>query len=285
MPQTLDPAYTVAVWVTLWATAVGSGLAHRPAEVFAAAANRRRFAVIVVLNAVAMPLVVVALTRVLAVPDGYAAGLIIVGAASAGSLGLTGVRIAGADLPLAIGLVVVLELGNMLTVPLVSLLLLSGAARPRPVDILATLVLGVLLPLAVGQGIRLLRPARSQGWARRLAPVSSVGFVVVVGLVVWRDMAEVVAAWAALVPVVAVATVAVALVAGWAAGGPDGDSRAASSLVTAVRSNTPALAVASATYGATSEAASAVVVFALISLAIAGIGAVGFRRTMAGRHA
>ena len=283
MPQALDLAYMVTLWVTLWATAVGSGLSHRPSEVLRAASNRRRFASIVVLNAVAIPLVVVALTRALAVPDGYAAGLIIVGAASAGSLGLTGVRIARADLPLAIGLIVVLEVGNVLTIPVWSTILLSGAVQPRPSDILATLILGVLLPLGVGQGIRVLRPARAQGWARGLALVSTVGFFGVVGLILWRDMADVINAWDHLVPVVAVATVVVALFTGWAVGGPTRESRLSASLVTSVRSNTPALAVASATYGATSDAASAIVVFALTSLTISGFLAIWLGRTTSRR--
>jgi BASS family bile acid:Na+ symporter len=279
LPQAFDLAFLVAVWVTLWATAVGSGLSHRPSEVVRAASNGRRFVSIVVLNAVAIPLVVVALTRALAVPDGYAAGLIIVGAASAGSLGLTGVRIARADLPLAIGLIVVLEVGNVLTIPVWSTILLSGAVQPRPSDILATLILGVLLPLGVGQGIRVLRPARAQGWARGLALVSTVGFFGVVGLILWRDMADVIKAWDHLVPVVAMATVVVALFAGWAVGGPTRESRLSASLVTSVRSNTPALAVASATYGATSDAASAIVVFALTSLTISGFLAIWLGRT------
>lgn len=278
MPQALDLAYLVAVWVTLWATAVGSGLSHRPSEVVRAASNSRRFASIVVLNAVAIPLVVAALTRALAVPDGYAAGLIIVGAASAGSLGLTSVRIARADLPLAIGLIVVLEVGNILAIPVWSTILLSGVAQPRPSEILTTLVLGVLLPLGVGQGIRVLLPARAQGWAHVLALVSIVGFIGVIGLILVRDMKEVIEAWKDLVPVVAAATVAVALFAGWAVGGPTRESRLSASLVTSVRSNTPALAVASATYGATSDAASAIVVFALTSLTISGFLAIWLSR-------
>ena len=120
-------------------------------------------------------------------------------------------------------------------------------------------------------------PHRAQGWARGLALVSTVGFIGVVGLILWRDMADVINAWDHLVPVVAMATVVVALFAGWAVGGPTRESRLSASLVTSVRSNTPALAVASATYGATSDAASAIVVFALTSLTISGFVAIWLR--------
>jgi bile acid:Na+ symporter, BASS family len=281
LPHALDLVYGVVLWITLWATAMGSGLAHHASEIVEAATNGRRFAAVVAVNTVMVPLVVAGLTRLVVIPEGYAAGLIIVGAASAGSLGLAGVRIARGDLPLAIGLIVALEIANLLTVPVWSMVLLAGAVEPRPLDIIGTLVLGVLLPLGIGLGLRQFRPPRAQRWARALARVSTVGFVLVVGLIVWRDLDQVVRAWGALVPLIALATVALALTAGWVAGGPGVHSRAASSLVSAIRANTPALAVASATYGATSEAVSAIVVFALVSLVVAGVTAGALRRASA----
>lgn len=68
-------AYVLALAATLWATAVGSGLSHRLGEVVSAAADRRRFLRVVALDAIVVPLIVFALTRVLDVPEGYAAGL------------------------------------------------------------------------------------------------------------------------------------------------------------------------------------------------------------------
>ena len=283
MPLALDTAYAVAIIVTLWATALGSGLLYRPSEIVAAASDRGRFARIVALDAVAMPLIVFALARALAVPDGYVAGLVIVGAASAGTLGLAFVRSARADVPLAIGLVVVLEIGNLVTIPVWSTLLLAEGVRPPVGDVLGTLVLGVLVPLVIGMGLRILQPGRAGGWARVLGVVSTVGLAVVVGIVLYRDFDDVIEAWAALVPLVAVATVFVAIATGWAIGGPGRRSRAAAGLVTSLRANTPALAVAGATYGPRSDAALAIVVFALVSIAVSSVVAVWVRRSAAAR--
>jgi len=278
--EPLDIAYVVALVVTLWATAVGSGLSHRPGEVAAAMADRRRFVSIVVLDAVAIPLVVYALVRVLAVPEGYAAGLILVGAASAGAIGLAVVRLADGDVPLAIGLIVVLELGNLVTIPIWSTLLLSGQVRPPLGDVVATLVLGVLLPLLVGTGLRRARPERARRWARALRRVSTVSLVTLIAIAVGRDISDVVGA-AAAVTLVALVTVTAALLAGWAVGSPGRASRSTAALVTATRASTPALAVASGTYGLSSDAASAIVVFALVSLLVSGLVAVSLARAQA----
>jgi BASS family bile acid:Na+ symporter len=275
----LDLAYAVALIVTLWATAVGSGLAHRPSEIVAAAARRRRFVLILMLDAVAIPLFVYALARLANVPSDYLVGLVLVGAASAGAIGLTMVRIADADMPLAIGLVVVLETGNLVTIPAWSTILLSDQARPPLGDIIATLVFGVLVPLAVGAGLRVLRPARARKWAGALARVSTVGLVIAVAIIVGRDLGDLVEAWSARVPLIALATVLAALGAGWAVGGPERASRATAGLITSVRANTPALAVASASYGASSDAAVAIVVFALVSFIVAPLAAVWFKHT------
>ena len=281
MPLALDTAYAVAIIVTLWATALGSGLSHRPSEIVAAASDRGRFARIVALNAVAIPLIVFALARSLAVPEGYVAGLVIVGAASAGTLGLAFVRSARADVPLAIGLVVVLEIGNLVTIPVWSTILLAEGVRPPVGDVLGTLVLGILVPLIIGTGLRVLQPGRAGGWARVLGVVSTIGLAVVVAIILYRDLEAALEAWAALVPIVAVATVFIALAAGWAVGGPGRRSRATAGLVTSLRANTPALAVAGATYGARSDAAIAIVVFALVSFAVSSVVAVWVRRSAA----
>jgi bile acid:Na+ symporter, BASS family len=278
MTQALNLAFSVALIVTLWATAVGSGLSHLPAEVIAATGNRRRFTRLIVLDAVAMPLVIYALARALAVPEGYTAGLVLVGAASAGAIGLAIVRLAAGDMPLAIGLVVVLEAGNLITIPLWSTILLPDGVRPPLGDVAGTLVLGVLVPLLAGNALRALRPERAKTWAAMLATVSRWGLAITVAIIVALDVSVLVDAWTALVPIVALIAALCALAVGWVAGGPLQRSRATGALVMAVRANTPALAVASATYGATSQTSAAIVVFALVALVVAPVFAVWLRR-------
>lgn len=268
----LDLAFGLALGITLLATSVASGLSHRPVSVLAAARDRGRFARILVLDAIVVPLVVFAFVKAFGVPEDYAAGLILVGSASAGAIGLAAVRIARGDVPLAIGLIVVLEAANVVTIPIWSSLLLDGPLAPPIRDVLVTLVIGVLVPLGVGMLLRGRQPERATGWARSLTRLSAVTFAVVVAIAVGRDLDTVLGA-ARSVTAVALATVAATLACGWGLGYPGRASRTTASLVTSVRANTPALAVASASYGATSAAAAAIVVFALVSLLVAGVAA------------
>ena len=224
MPELMDLAYVLALIVTLWTTAVSGGLMHRPREVTAALTNRGRFARIVALDAILVPLFVWALVRILGVPEGYASGLILVGAASAGAIGLAKVRLASGDVPLAIGLIVVLELANLVTIPVWSAILLTGPVRPPLGDVVVTLTLAVLLPLFVGSGLRHRWPQRARGWARTLGRVSAVSLVILVVVAVGRDIGAVTDA-ASAVSLVAVITVITALLFGWAVGSPGRASR------------------------------------------------------------
>ena len=155
-PDVGDPrlAYAIALIATLWLTAISLGMAHdlRDVEV-----GRRRpglFARLVVLDIVVVPLVVVALVWLLGVPAPYAQGLLIVGAAAAGPLGLKTTQLAKGDLPLAIGLVIVLELLNIVAMPVWAAILQPGIGAHPIGEIVRTLVVGILLPLLVGFAIR-----------------------------------------------------------------------------------------------------------------------------------
>ena len=120
----------------------------------------------------------------------------------------------------------------------------------------------------------------ARGWARALRRVSTVSLVTLIAIAVGRDISDVVGA-AAAVTLVALVTVTAALLAGWAVGSPGRASRSTAALVTATRASTPALAVASGTYGLSSDAASAIVVFALVSLLVSGLVAVSLARAQA----
>jgi BASS family bile acid:Na+ symporter len=259
----------VALVATLWATAVGTGLSLRPGELAAASADRNRFLRVMAISAVAVPLFVGVLTSVMSVPPGYRTGLVLVGAASAGPISLAVVRIVRADLALAVALVVVLESANLVTIPVWSSILLADTVRPPVGDIVGTIVLGVIVPLIFGLALRRRRPSSAAGWAHALDRVSALGFAVVVGLTLSRDIGAVVESWAALVPIIALATVVAAFCGGWVVGGPRRDARITAGLVSSVRANAPALAVASGTFGSTSDAAVAIVVFAIVSITLA----------------
>jgi len=107
----LDQLYQVALVLTLWITGLGLGMSFGPRQILRTLRRGGLFARAAVLDVVIVPLLVWALVQVFSVPDRYATGLL-VGVASAGPLGIKAAQLAGADLPYAIALVVVLEAAN-----------------------------------------------------------------------------------------------------------------------------------------------------------------------------
>ncbi|MGH8840068.1 MAG: bile acid:sodium symporter family protein [Jiangellaceae bacterium] len=187
------------------------------------------------------PLLVWALVELLSIPDEYAIGLLLVGFASAGPLGIKAAQIAGADVACAVSLVVVLEAANALVIPLwVGLLMPSGVDVPLGV-LLGTLTVLVLLPLTVGMMVRWRSPGSARRWAPRVVIVSNMSLMVVIALVVGQNVSTLADAFAAGIVPMIVVTVGFALVLGWLAGGPGRPTRAAVALVTGVRANAVAL--------------------------------------------
>jgi BASS family bile acid:Na+ symporter len=176
---------------------------------------------------------------------------------------------------------VVLEVANAVAIPVwVALLLPSGVQVPMG-PVVRTLLVLVLAPLAVGMVIRARWPVtarRLAGWA---PPLSTVGLVVVIALVLARHVGLVAEAFGA-VGLAAVTAVLVALVLGWLLGGPARSTRAATSLVTGVRANGLALAIAQASFPALAAVSVAIVAFGMFSILLPVLVAIVIGRTAHG---
>jgi BASS family bile acid:Na+ symporter len=106
----------------------------------------------------------------------------------------------------------------------------------------------VLLPLAAGIALRAFGDEVAKRWAPRAAFVSSTGLTAVVVLVLLRDGSSIADGLGDGVPLVAAIAVGAALGLGWLAGGPAREARVSTALVTGIRANGPALAIAAASF-------------------------------------
>jgi BASS family bile acid:Na+ symporter len=274
----LDSAYTLALVVALWSMGLGLGMSHRPAEVLAPLRRRSLFARVAAVDVVVLPLLVWALVRALGVPDAYAVGLLLVGVASGGPLGIKATQLARGDVPSAVMLVGVLEVANLLAIPVWAALLMPAGMEVSPVAVLRPLVLLVLLPVGAGLVVRAALPARAAAWAPRASAVSTAALVAVVLVVLARDGSTVVDGLGELVPLVAATAVVSALALGWLAGGPARPTRISSALVTGIRANGPALAIAESSFPGQAEVRVAVVTFAVFSVLVPLAAAVALGR-------
>jgi BASS family bile acid:Na+ symporter len=279
MYETLSGIYQVALLITLWATAIGLGASHDPRSLGVVLRRRPLFARLLVLDAVVVPLLVAVLVRVVNVPSEYAVGLLIVGAAAAGPLGLKTAELARGDLPLAVALIVMLELVNIVALPIWATILLPTSFALPLAEIWRTLLIAILVPLVIGSAI--FRTSWAPTVARLAPQVSTIGLAVVVAVVLARDWSTVLGALGSGVVIVSIATILAALVLGWWLSGSDPASRRTAALVSSVRASAIALAVTSVAFGPASAATSAVVVFALCSLVIVPCAALVMRHAPA----
>ena len=177
----LGAAYAVGAVVALWSAGVGIGVDHSIREVLAPLRRGGLFGRVALVDVLVLPPLVWTLVKLFQVPSGYATGLLLVGIASAGPLGLKASQIAGADAVTALSLVVVLELANLAAIPLWSAVLLPSDASIDVAYIVLTLVAVVLLPLVVGLVGRRLIPVLSTRLSPILPKVANVALIVAVG--------------------------------------------------------------------------------------------------------
>ena len=230
------------------------------------------------LDCVALPLLVWSLLEFLSVREDFAIGLLLVGVASAGPLGIKASELARADVPLAILLVVVLEAANAAVIPAWVALWLSAVAAVPITPVVTTLFFLVLSPLLIGLVLRRYLREGVSPWPSRLRAASNAGVLIVITLVLLRYLPRVPAAFEAGAGLVSIVIVLAALGAGWIVGGPDRSTRASTSLVTGIRANGPALAIAQVSYPGRPDVAVAIVTFGVFSVLIPLVAALFLRR-------
>lgn len=265
MDPVLDVVYNTTLLITLWGTGFAVGLSASPAE---AASPLKRPSLLLRaagLDMVAIPVVVWALLQVASLPQDQEIGLLLVGAAAAGPLGIKAAQIAGADAGLAFAVVVLLEMSNAVAMPLMAAILIPEGVEVPVGNILGTLVVVVVLPVVGGWAVRA-RYGRAGGWVKPLTVVTNVTTVVAVAAVVVRYWESIVDGLQAGAGWVALVTVVFALVAGWVVGGPERQTRLTLSLVTGIRANALALAVAKTSYPDRPGVTTVIVTFAFVSV-------------------
>ena len=275
----LSGLLAVLIVSTLWTTGVGLGMTVRPFEVTGVLRRRRLVAAIVVLDVVLVPAAMWVAVELFVADESIATGLLLVAFASAGPLGIKLADMAGADPAFAIGIVVMLELANIVVVPVWAALLGVATGGRVVLEMAVALAVFILLPIAVGQLIRRARPGVPEGWARRAARFSTLGLIGIVLLVVVRDLDVLVASLASGAVVAAISVITFALVAGWLVERTDRRTRLAVSLVTGTRANAVALAVATTAFPTDPSVAVGAVVAGLASVLMPTLVALWFAST------
>lgn len=266
---------------TLWATAISVG-AQTSLEL--GSRHSAWFARAILLNVVGAPLLTALLAFAFGLSPEARAALVLVGAAAGGALGLATSRLAGGDVSRSLLLILVLELGNLVLIPLWTTLLLSSWVPVPVMDVARTLLLALGLPLLVGIVVRRRVPHWAALVARTGGGLASLGLLVVISLLVIFDIGPLLDSGRSLAVVLSgTLFITIVLLAGALLGGPGADGRAALATVSAARSSALALVIARDVYADRQEVVAAVVVIGLIGVllpvAAAALGGVVLRRS------
>lgn len=241
---------------------------------------------VVLISAIVVPGVAWGIAAVLPIKDAYVDGLVL-GTLGAGSAG--GIKAAQltkiADLSLAVSLVVVLQLVNIVAVPIWAGRVVSGASLSAW-DIVKSLLLLVLLPLVAGLIVKARYTEHAEAWSAGLVKIANPALLIALaaGIAVnWHTIVDLLGSW---VLVASIMTVAVALALGALLGGKNAGAMTTTSLVSAMRFGSLGLIIIGTQLNGNANYLGPAIVFTMLDFVLPFLLAIEIgRRTPAGTSA
>ena len=255
----------VLMLVFLWSMNLGQGMSFTLQQVAAPFKKSVIILLAVLLNSVLIPLLYWALTFVLPMNSDYATGFMLVGFAAAAPFAIKAAAVEKGDVPLMIGLVVLLGALNVVFIPLWCALLMPAGTTVDVLNIAVTLVVLVLAPLALGLLIRARWAEHAQEWAPEANKISTLMLLLVIALMVvtsWQSIVSIFGAWVIVGGLIAIA---ISMVAGYFFGGKNPASRRTVATVSGMRAVGPALAIAASAFADNPDVTAVVVVLGILS--------------------
>jgi BASS family bile acid:Na+ symporter len=253
--MTAEKLMNILTIVTLFEMTIAMGLELRFSEMVAIAKDWRLVLRAEIANFVLQPAASAVLIMILQPSPKAAAAIILLAACPAAHYAMPFTKIGKGNLAAATGLLVILAASTVVLAPFVLGVLLPHFSGGEPVHVpadhvIATLVLIVLLPLAIGMATRALRPALADRLlkpATRLSVLLNVAMIGTILFVQGHQLAQIRGAGYAAMVLLAV----VALAIGWLMGGPRRENRVALAQNTALRNMGPGLVIATGQFAGT----------------------------------
>jgi bile acid:Na+ symporter, BASS family len=276
-------ALNILAIVTLVEMMIYIGLGTSVSDVVNAVKNWRLVARGILANYILFPALTIGLLLLFRAQPLVAVGFMILAVCPAGPYGAAYTAIAKGNAGAAAGLMIVLAgLSPLLSPALLRVLMPlvsdSETARVDVTKIVATLLLGQILPLMAGLAVQHWRPRlelRLRGPAEKGTKLLNAAFLVLVIYVQFRSLLAIRLLGLLGMLILLVGSVAI----GWLAGGPGGETRKAMALTTAVRNNGVGMVIATGSFAGT-DAVTAAAVYGMVGV-LAALGfAVGWGRWM-----
>jgi predicted Na+-dependent transporter len=215
-----------------------------------------------------IPAIAWGVAKGLPINDAYVGGLVLATLGAGSAAGIKASQLAkNADLPLAVSVVVVLQLVNLVAVPIWAGHVVSGATLSAW-DILKSLLLLVLIPLVVGLVIRARYPDNAAEWTAGLVKIANLALVVAIAAGIsanWQTIVDLLGSW---VLVASLLIIVISLALGWLLGGKNRQTRTTTGLVSGLRFGSLGLIIIGTQLGGNPDYLGPALVFALLDFLI-----------------
>ena len=237
--QLLAALFNAGIAISVGATVLSLGMTFTVGQLVAPLHRVVLVIAMVVLNAVVIPAAAWGIAELSPMGSKYVPGLVLatIGAGSAASLKAAQLA-RRADLPLAVSVVVVLQLVNIVAVPVWAGQVVTGASISAW-DIVKSLLALVLLPLVVGLLIRARYADHARNWQPELVKAANLALVVALATGITANWSTIVSMFGSWVIVTAIVIIIVAgvlgLLLGLLLGGRSTEVRTTTGLVSVFR--------------------------------------------------
>jgi len=264
--QLLTHLFNAGVAVSIISTVLALGMSYRVAELAAPLRRVWLVGLMILVNSVLVPAAAWGIAKALPIDDAAVTGMTLAVLGAASAAGLKATQLARrADLALAVSLVVVLQLANLVAVPLWAGQVVSGASISAS-SILGNLLLLVLIPLAIGLLVRARYAAHAAKWQVELARVSNLALALalVAGISVnWQAIVSLFGSWVLLASAL---TAIVSVVLGGLVGYASAETRTTTGLVSGLRFGALGLIIIGTQLHGNADYLGPAIVFSLVDL-------------------
>ena len=205
-------------------TMLGVGMLLSLREISGSLHDRHWLVRALLANFVMLPLLALGITRLLQLDPALSAGLLILATAPGGPVLIRLVAMAKRDPALAVGLLVTLLIGSVITQPLLLPQLVQHVDISAK-SIVLTLLFSILVPLLFGLALRATRPVLSEHWrapVQKLSTLSMLLVCIALPAMHWQELLGIIGS---LAFIAAALFLLLACCGGWLLGGPHQGSR------------------------------------------------------------
>jgi predicted Na+-dependent transporter len=266
--QLLNHLFNAGIVASIGATVLALGMSYSVAELLAPLRRVWLVGLMILVNAVAVPGAAWGIAKALPIKEAEAVGMTLAAIGAASAAGLKASQLARrADLTLAVSIVVVLQLANLVAVPLWAGAIVTGASVSAS-SILGNLLLLVLAPLAVGLLIRARYAEHAAKWQLELAKISNLALALalIAGISVnWHAIVSLLGSWVLLASAL---TAIAGVLLGALVGYKDAETRNTTGLVSGLRFGSLGLIIIGTQLHGNAEYLGPAIVFSLVDLMV-----------------